>query len=162
MSADSRPQKRSLARWVAGLAIGLALVLVTTAGIAWWLIESLDLKQVVERVEGAAEEITGRAVTIGAEPDLSLTPLLKLVVRDVTLGNMKGATRSEMLKVGRLEIGISLAPLLRGRRPGLNVALIEPDLSLEVNERGERNWALKLSPEEALVRLKEAVALLEG
>jgi uncharacterized protein involved in outer membrane biogenesis len=93
---------------------------------------------------------------------LSFTPLLRLVVRDVTLGNVAGGARSEMLKLDRLEIGIALTPLLKGRQPGLSIALIEPDLLLEVNERGEPNWVLKLSPEEALERLKGAVAILSG
>lgn len=132
------------------------------AGAAWWLIESLDLKAVVARVESAAEEVTGRKVTIGSAPQLSFTPLVKLVVRDLSLGNMEGGTRSEMLEFDRIEIGIALTPLLRGRRPGLNITLVEPDLLLEVNDRGERNWALKLSPEEALARLKQAVAILDG
>jgi uncharacterized protein involved in outer membrane biogenesis len=163
MSGGVPPRKKmSTARWAAAIAAGSALIAVAMAGAAWWLIESLDLKQVVARVESAAEEISGRKVTIGAAPQLSFTPLLRLVVRDISLGNMEGGSRSEMLRVGQLEIGISLTPLLRGRRPGLNLSLVEPDLLLEVDVRGERNWALKLSPEEALARLKQAVAILDG
>ena len=150
------------APWAARIAAGLALIFVVMTGATWWLIESLDFKRVVASVERATEEAIGRPLTIGSKPQLSFLPLPTLVVRDVTLGNMKGGTRPEMLKLDRLELGIALAPLFKGKRPGLSIALIEPDLLLEVNERGERNWTLKLTPEEALARFKEAVSILSG
>jgi uncharacterized protein involved in outer membrane biogenesis len=157
-----RALQHPMLRWAAWIAAGLVLIAVLTAGVAWWLIESLDLKQVVARVERAVEESTGRPLTIGSEPQVSLAPRPRLVVRDLVLANMDGATRPEMLKVRQLEIGLDLAPLLDGNPPGLSLLLVEPDLLLEVSARGRANWEFKRPPEDAGKGLQQAAEALRG
>jgi uncharacterized protein involved in outer membrane biogenesis len=154
--------KRSFLRWAIGITAAIAVVAAGLAIAAWLILDSLDLKIVVARVESAVEQSTGRKLTIGAGPKFGFYPRVSVVMRDVTLANMAAGTRAEMPRLKEVGIGLALAPLLTGGRAGLRVALVEFGLLLEANERGEVNWILALSPEEALARLKEAVDLLAG
>jgi len=154
--------RSALLRWAAGISAALVAFVIAVAIAAWWLLRSLDFHTVIARVENVVEDATGRALTIGSKPELALTPMVKLVVRDVRLANQDGGTRPEMLKLQQVEIGVDLKPLVHARPPGLNIVLVEPELWLEVTEKGQPNWVLKLSSEQVIRRLQQAVDILSG
>jgi AsmA protein len=70
----------------------------------------------------------------------SLPPTV--TVEDVALANPPGFSRPEMLRVGRVEISLALAPLLRRRVEVGQATLVRPDILLETDRAGHPNWTL--------------------
>ncbi len=128
--------------------VGLVLVLAAAVLIGPGLIDWNDYK---EQIAARAEALTGRTLVIAGDIRITLLPAPALVVNDVTLANMEGATAAEMVRLKSLEIRIALGPLLAGEFQVETVKLVEPVIELEILGDGRRNWdfAAKRTPEPA-------------
>jgi AsmA protein len=116
------------------LAVPLALL-----GAAWLLLDADSLKP---RLVAAVERATGRQFTVGEmRVALSLSPTVEL--RDVTLANMEGGSRPQMLTARRVEVQAALLPLLSNRVEVTRIELEEPDLLLERTADGRANWGFR-------------------
>jgi len=129
---------------------GFALVLVL--GLITWALSPSSLKpKLVEAVYRA----TGRTLTISGRMgiDLSLVPTISL--EDVTLSNPPGSdfSRPDIVKVGRVDLSLGLLPLLEHRIEVSHVTLVKPDILLETDKDGRRNWVFE---REKPVAAKEA------
>jgi uncharacterized protein involved in outer membrane biogenesis len=89
--------------------------------------------------EQTIRSATGRAVTIGnVDFALSLSPTV--VLEDVTLANLAGGSRPQMVAAERVEVQMALMPLFRGEYVAKRFILRGADILLEVDAKGEANW----------------------
>jgi len=117
---------------------GVALVLLIA--LAGWAVSPSSLKpKLVEAVYRA----TGRTLTISGRMgiDLALVPTISL--EDVSLSNPPGFSRPDMVKIGRVELSLGLLPLLEHRIEVSHVTLVKPDILLETDKDGHRNWVFE-------------------
>ncbi len=97
------------------------------------------------RIESAAEHATGRTLRIEGPLRLMLFPQFGLRAEQVTFANMPGGRAAAMARVGDIKLAIHLWPLLAGRVEVSQIVLDRPDIELEVDARGQSNWAFAKS-----------------
>jgi uncharacterized protein involved in outer membrane biogenesis len=120
-------------RWillpVAALA---ALLLLVLALFDWnWL------KNPIERAASAA---LGRGVEIAGAVEVDLAPTPVIALEQVRIANAAWGSRPHMLTIPRVELAVSLRPLLSGRIELPFLRVHAPDLLLETNREGAGNW----------------------
>lgn len=120
--------------YVAAL-LALLAVAVTVA------VSTVDVNTLIGPVRDRVKALTGRdlAVQGGAHLALSLTP--RLVLDDVTLSNAPWGTAKDLLTARHLELEVALLPLLSRRIELVQLALVDPVISLETDAKGQQNWA---------------------
>ena len=121
--------------WI-GLTVA-AVALVAVAGLIGWTLDPANLKP---RLVAAVQRATGRTLTISGEMGIRFSLVPTVSMEDVALSNPPGFSRPEMVKVARVELGLSLLPLLRHRFEVDHVTLVRPDLVLETDASGRANW----------------------
>lgn len=116
----------------------LPTLVVAALGVFW--LSRMDLSGWRPLIADKVKEATGRDFEIAGalKLDIGLTPAV--VVEDVRLQNAMFGTRAEMIKARKLEAEVALLPLLRGRIEIRRLALVGPDILLETDEQGRRNW----------------------
>ena len=133
--AWSQWRPRAALRWAAA---GLALLLLASVAI---LLAARDAERLRPPIIAAVERATGRNLALGSiHLSLGLTPSVTL--RDVTLANLPGGSRPDMLRVAEAELAIDLLPLLTGRILLRRVTLQAPDILLET-VNGTPNWQFR-------------------
>ena len=117
--------------------LGLVVV-VALAGIIF----TTDINQYKEQIVQVVKDNTGRDFEISG--DLKLAPSLipTVAVEGVSLGNASWAKEKNMLSVTKFEAQIALLPLLKKNIQVVKFILIEPNIHLETNSKGEGNWLL--------------------
>ena len=140
------PRTRRLLVWLLAGAAAVVALLVVAAAVA---VRTVDLSRFTGTMTAAVKSGTGRELTVGKGPyaRLSLSP--SVVVEDVAFANAPWGSRNEMLRVKRVELTLRLLPLLHGEIRVGRLVLVEPDLLLETNEKGEGNWVFASAPEDA-------------
>jgi AsmA protein len=127
-------------------------------GLIGWALSPTSLRP---RLVDAVHRATGRTLTIAGRMriDLSLEPTISL--EDVTLSNPTGAnptganptgsdfSRRNMVKIARVELTVGLLPLLEHRIEVSHVTLVRPDILLETDKSGRRNWIFERSAQRA-------------
>ena len=93
-----------------------------------------------DRIESAAENATGRNLTIEGPLRLMLFPHLGLRAQQVTFANMPGGRAAAMANIGDIELSVRLLPLLTGHIALDEIVLDHPDIELEVDAQGQANW----------------------
>ena len=133
--AWSQWRPRAALRWAAA---GLALLLLASVAI---LLAARDAERLRPPIIAAVERATGRNLALGSiHLSLGLTPSVTL--RDVTLANLPGGSRPDMLRVAEAELAIDLLPLLTGRILLRRLTLQAPDILLET-VNGTPNWQFR-------------------
>lgn len=121
-------------KWAAG---ALAMVLLTAAAAVWlagWNWLRAPLGELVK-----AE--TGRPLTIGGDLKIGFEwPQLRVEAADISLGNPDWAAARDLLRAGRLALGLDLGALLERRLALAALTIVDADLHLEVGPAGQRNW----------------------
>lgn len=85
----------------------------------------------------------GRTVELNGPIKMGLSPHgLTLVVHDVAIANPAWASRPQMAKIGRLELGIELLPLLHRQLVITDFNIDNADIQLENGGKGQHNWEL--------------------
>ncbi|MDX8413796.1 MAG: AsmA family protein [Mariprofundales bacterium] len=114
------------------------LVVLAVAGllVAPFVIDVNDYRvEISKQVESA----TGRKFTIG-EIHASLFPWIGVELNDVRMANARGFSRPEFLRAKQLQIQVEVMPLLNREVVIRSFRLIDPQIMLEKNGRGESNW----------------------
>ena len=89
--------------------------------------------------EQTIQSATGRNVTIGGvDFAFSLNPTV--VLEDVTLANVAGGSRPQMVTAKRVEVEMALLPLFHGEYVAKRFILRGADILLEVDAKGQPNW----------------------
>ena len=121
------------------------LVLLLVALVAAVLIgpSFVDWNQYKTEIAAEAKKATGRDLTVAGDVSLALLPSPALSAEKVSLANVQGGSRPEMLELEALEIQVALLPLLGGRSQVQSVSLVKPRILLEVLPDGRNNWDLE-------------------
>lgn len=138
-------QKVRLHRWwlyIAGAA-AVAIVLIVAAVLAG---SRLEPQELVTLVSTKVEQRTGRALAIEGPVRYSLSLTPTVIAEGVRLQNAAWGSRPDMLSARRIEVRIALLPLLLGKVQVRGLELVEPDLLLEIDRNGSRNWELDSAP----------------
>lgn len=119
--------------YIAGL---LALLLVAAlAGPSF-----VDWNQFRAEFEAQAGKITGREVTIGGDISLVVLPAPHMTLNNVSVANEAGGEHPDFLRVGRVDVEVAFAPLLRGEISATSVRISRPQVHLEIAPDGGNNW----------------------
>lgn len=134
-SGPGKPRPRWLRRALFTLA-GLVIFLGSLPLAAWFLLPRLELADVA--AEQASARL-GRAVTIGS---LRITPgaTLGVTLRGVTIANVEGGSRAEMLRLEGATAELDLMALLGGEVVLTSAELQGLSLLLERNAARVANW----------------------
>jgi uncharacterized protein involved in outer membrane biogenesis len=130
------PAKRIL-RYVL---IAIAAIVVLAAGTVAVLIVRFDPNEYKGQIVQAVKQATGRDLALNGKigMKISLTPTVEL--EDVALSNPPGFSRPNMASLQRLDVQLSLLPLLSNQIQIGRLILIKPDVLLETGADGRNNW----------------------
>jgi len=125
-------------RWKLILAaIGLGLIALVV--VLYVVVSSYDFNDLKPRIARAVQEATGRRLSLAGPVELRLGWSPALTVEQVSFQNAAWGPRPDMAAIKRLEMQVSLLPLIRGRVEIKRLVLIEPDIWLEVDAGGRSN-----------------------
>ena len=122
-------------RLILGLLFTIIIVLASAVGI----FQLADNDQKKSWVSAGIRYVTGRELVIGEIVHMELGSRLSLVASDVALSNAEWSESPLMWRARGVEIDLELLPLLGGVAD-FSAKLKEPELLLEVNEGGVKNW----------------------
>lgn len=109
------------------------------------VVKTIDVHQYRLLVIDLLHAATGRSVVIRGDFQLSLSLNPRIVATEVAIANPQGEHRADLLTMARIEAEIGLFALLRREIEVSRLILVEPDLALEIDERGRGNW-LRAAP----------------
>ena len=121
------------------ISIAIIVVLIITIVI---VINFIDVNQYKGDVITLVEENTGRNFTIDGDFKFALSLIPTVQVEGISFGNAAWGSKKDMLRVGRLEVQVSLLPLLSGHIQVNKLVLVAPEILLETNNSGTGNWVL--------------------
>jgi hypothetical protein len=101
--------------------------------------------------EDYGRKLTGRDVTIAGGIEARLFPWPVLVLNQVKVANLNGTRRANFMEARRIEMGMSLAPLISGEIEVDTIAVDGPVFALERLPAGATSWTLE--PEQSLAAL---------
>lgn len=104
------------------------------------VVKTIDVHQYRLLVVDLLHAATGRSVDIRGDFQLSVSFRPRIVATDVAIANLPGARRPALLTVARVEAEIGLLALLRRHVEVSRLTLVEPHLTLEIDEAGQANW----------------------
>ncbi|MBP0492001.1 AsmA family protein [Pararoseomonas indoligenes] len=135
--SESARSRRRLRPWLIGL--GVVVVGLPVAGYAalWALVRSDAARP---RLEAAIEAATGRRLTLSGPVTLRPALVPTIALEGPVFANVPGGSRPEMLRARRIEAEVALIPLLSREVKIRRIALVEPDLLLEIDAQGRGNW----------------------
>lgn len=122
--------------------IGLAIVVVLLVGAALLIPRLIDWNDYKPEITAAVRDATGRDLVIGGDIEVSIFPGISFAASDVRLANAEGAEPPDMMTVRRIEGSIKLLPLLGRDLVVERLVVLEPVVTLQVNEAGEANWVM--------------------
>jgi uncharacterized protein involved in outer membrane biogenesis len=123
---------------LAGAAVLVAVVLIGVA-IA---ISTVDVNALIGPVKARVKAVTGRELTVRGGADLRFSLEPKLVLKDVSIANAPWGAAPALASAQRLELQIALLPLLSRRFEVIELALVDPAITLETDNAGRGNWEL--------------------
>ena len=122
-------------------AIGAAFAAAAAVAV-YATLSSLNFEELRGIAETQVAAATGRELKIAGAVDLQISLNPAIALEDVTFANAQWGSRPTMLTVKRLELEVSLLPLLLGDVRIQRLILVEPDLLLETGKDGRGNWLL--------------------
>ncbi len=121
-----------VAGWIFAV-VGVVAVGVTAAVL---LVDPNDYK---DRLIDAVQDATGRTLTLGGDLRLTRSLWPTLTASDISLSNLPGGSRPQMVHVERIEGQLSLLSLLRREIDVMTLTLIGPNILFE-QANGAPNW----------------------
>lgn len=126
------------------LVLSVGAIVLTPGFIDW----NTYRDQIAQQIEDAID----RDVTIGGRVDMRLLPSPSLVATDVRIagtGAQEGEEGAPLLQFGEMRIKVLTRPLFLGQIRFATVHLVEPVLTLDVDEDGNANWSPPAAAEDA-------------
>jgi AsmA family protein len=135
-------------RWPRWLGDGVLLLLLPVLLILGLAVMGVDIDINAQRavVARMLSKQVGREVRVDGEVHLRLGLRPQLRLRDLVIGQPKGFSAGEFLRVGQLELKLDLMPLLSGRYRADRIAASDVRLSLQQREDESNNWTFDGSP----------------
>ena len=127
-------------RWFARLFGYASIGAVAIAVAATVVLHSVDVEDIENILSARVQAATGREVRISGtvDFDISLVPVIR--AKGVSFANAAWGNQPDMLRIASVEVGLDLLALLRGQVKLSRVVLVEPEIVLERNADGARNW----------------------
>lgn len=127
-----------LVKWTLGIIAGLFIVV----GIAIVVLPNfVPMERIVAEGAKQVEAATGRKLTVGGDPELSIWPEVAIRVSDVAFANAPGATDPQMATIEAVRVRVPIMPLLSGAVEIEEFVLVKPNIRLEVDKNGKPNWS---------------------
>ena len=123
-------------KWVVSGGCGF---IITTMIASCVVLSTYDFNRLKPWMSRLVKETTGREVILGGEIGLEFGLSPALAVNDVEFQNAPWGSRSQMAKINRLRVQVSLLPLILGRIELKRVVLLDPDILIETDEGGRSN-----------------------
>ena len=126
--------------WWKRIIIGLIVLVAALYAAIYAFLHFYDLNRFKPRISAAAADAIGRTLRIDGdlEVDFGLLPLL--AAENISLDNASWGSRTEMIRIERLQVRVALLPLVLGRVEIASILLVEPDILLERSESGDFNF----------------------
>ncbi|MEX2520696.1 MAG: AsmA family protein [Paracoccaceae bacterium] len=122
-------------------ALKIIAVLALLAGAAVVAVVALLPAERIARLVGdQVEAATGRTLALTGSLKPSFWPVIGVETGAVALANAEWGEAPALVSAAGARIGIEVIPLLSGEIRVREVRLVDPVISLEVNEAGEANW----------------------
>ena len=118
------------------------IVLVVFVAIAASFLFPWKLNFLRSTISAKVEKATGRSFAIDGDLVLHWLQGPRITADKLRFGNPAWAAKPDMLAVDRVDATVSLSSLLRGRVVLPRVVVDAPDVHLEENADGKRNWYL--------------------
>ena len=99
----------------------------------------VNLEQVKNMLTTQVKTATGRTLTIAGPLELQAGLVPVVIAKGVTLSNPAGSTRSEMVKIGQVEMEVALMPLLKREILVKRLIVSSPDILIETEAQGSGN-----------------------
>lgn len=121
----------------------LAYVMAGLAALVALLVIFFDWNWLRHPIERMVTDKTGRALVINGNLNVKLGwPMTRIQVADVTFANPDWCKQPQMFTVKRMDGDISLPQLFRHHFTIGTIRLEQPQISLEQNPDGRKNWLL--------------------
>ena len=120
------------------LFLGFVLIAIAAAALLAPLV--VDWNSYRAELEDYGRKVTGRNVTIAGAIEARLFPWPALVLNQVLIANRDGARRANFMETRRIEMGMSLAPLISGQVEVESIAVDGPVLAFERLATGASSW----------------------
>ncbi|MEP2725174.1 AsmA family protein, partial [Roseibium sp.] len=111
-----------------------------------------------QQVIAEVEKAVGWRLRLDGPVSLSLLPGFSLIAEKVGLSGEAGADGIEFAKAEKIEFGLGWGGLFGGEVQVTGIALIDPDIFLEIGTSGLTSWA----PRRDLTPAEEAAEILSG
>ncbi|MEM9533650.1 MAG: AsmA family protein [Pseudomonadota bacterium] len=126
-----------LLKWL-GIGIGVLLVVIVAAALI--LPAVIDPNDHRERIAAEASAALKRDVALNGPMSWSVFPWIAIQLSDVTVANEAGFEADHLLSVGEAAVRVRLLPLFTGSVEIGDVILRQPQVNLEIDQRGRSNW----------------------
>lgn len=103
-------------------------------------IKNFNLNNYKQTIEKITYDYTGRTLKINGNAHLGISLIPTLVIDDISLSNASWSDQPNMIKLDKLQIEISVLPLLRQEIVINDLTLIKPQIYLEKSSSGMVNW----------------------
>ncbi len=123
--------------------IVIVVVLVALVATAVGIIMSIDFNQYKPQIAAAVKSATGRDLSIGGNFKLGISLTPTLAVDNVSLSNMPGGSRPQMISLNKLDVQVELIPLLSKKIKVNRIILDGADILLETDKSGKGNWVFE-------------------
>jgi uncharacterized protein involved in outer membrane biogenesis len=155
-AAAGRPLPPS--RWPRRIVIGIVGALVLLIGAAIVLPSTFDPNVWRGDIEAAVRRLTLRDFVIHGPITIQSYFAPTIAIDDLTLANVAGGSRPDMVRIARVEADLNWRELLRGHVEIGRLVLFHPDILLEVDGDGHPNWDFGAAPGTATVPAQPATA----
>ncbi|MBI3030106.1 MAG: AsmA family protein [Candidatus Rokubacteria bacterium] len=129
-------------RTLCTIGIALLVLLVGVAAALVAVISTMDVNRYKGVIAQKVSEATGRTLAIQGDLRLTFSLVPAIRVEGVSLANAPWGSAPRMVRVKRLEAHVALLPLLQRQVRVRRLVLVEPEILLETDAEGHRNWDL--------------------
>lgn len=106
----------------------------------------IDINNYKSQISEVAERYTGRKLTIKGDITLSLFPTVSLKIHDVSLANGSSFKEPTMVSISELQVQVATLPLVLRQEIHVDkFFLVKPEIALEVDSQGRKNWEFDTS-----------------
>lgn len=124
-------------KWILSIVLLIAVVAIVGGYI---FLRNFDLNKYKDYAARIVYEQTGRKLAINGNAELGISLIPTLIINDVTLSNPDWAKNPQMLKLGSLELQLSIMPLLHKQIVIDKAILEQPHIYLETSAGGKKSW----------------------
>lgn len=128
----------------------IAVLILLVGGVSAY-VAMIDWNEHKDKIAAQFSEVTGKKVVFEGPVSFTIFPSPYLTASSIKIYNQEGENQDVPLAVIKsLVANLSLGPLLRGNFEVKMMSLIEPRISIEIDEKGKLNWQSSMSEEQKL------------